>query len=307
MSTHTVLLLHYLYEEGEARKMIRLGVDSFIWTDNFSEKDLWIIPKAKEMGFETIDIYIADVDTFPTDLVKKEVQKADIEVVTTHGLPEDANTISPDPEIRARGKTLLKKLIDLNISLGSKIAAGISYTAWGYRSGKPRTEQEWEWSVTALREAAEYAKERDDLIIAVEVVNRFETHFLNIAADAVQYCKDVGTGNVKVHLDTFHMIREEDSFTGAVETCGKEYLGYVHACESQRGIPGTGLVPWKDFFSALKNIEYDGPVVIESFDPSFEEINRLCSIWRKLADSGEELAEKGLAFLQGVLSTSEKT
>jgi D-psicose/D-tagatose/L-ribulose 3-epimerase len=103
------------------------------------------------------------------------------------------------------------------------------------------------------------------------------------------------------------MFREEDSFTGAVETCGKEYLGYVHACESQRGIPGSGLVPWKEFFTALKSIGYDGPVVIESFDPSFEEINRLCSIWRKLADSGEELAEKGLAFLQGVLSTSEKT
>lgn len=286
--------------------MIRLGVDSFIWTDNFSEKDLWIIPKAKEMGFETIDIYIADVDTFPTDLVKKEVQKAGIEVVTTHGLPENANTISPDPEIRARGAELLKKLIDLNISLGSKIAAGISYAAWGYRSGKPRTEQEWEWSVTALREAAEYAKERDDLIVAVEAVNRFETHFLNIAADAVQYCKDVGTGNVKVHLDTFHMIREEDSFTGAVETCGREYLGYVHACESQRGIPGSGLVPWKEFFTALRKIGYNGPVVIESFDPSFEEINRLCSIWRKLADSGEELAAKGLAFLKTVLNQTDE-
>jgi D-psicose/D-tagatose/L-ribulose 3-epimerase len=286
--------------------MIRLGVDSFIWTDNFSEKDLWIIPKAKEMGFETIDIYIADVDTFPTDLVKKEVQEAGIEVVTTHGLPENANTISPDPEIRARGAELLKKLIDLNISLGSKIAAGISYAAWGYRSGKPRTEQEWEWSVTALREAAEYAKERDDLIVAVEAVNRFETHFLNIAADAVQYCKDVGTGNVKVHLDTFHMIREEDSFTGAVETCGREYLGYVHACESQRGIPGSGLVPWKEFFTALRKIGYNGPVVIESFDPSFEEINRLCSIWRKLADSGEELAAKGLAFLKTVLNQTDE-
>jgi hypothetical protein len=31
-----------------------------------------------------------------------------------------------------------------------------------------------------------------DLVIAVEPVNRFETHFLNIAEDAVQYCRDVG-------------------------------------------------------------------------------------------------------------------
>jgi len=281
--------------------MIRLGVDSFIWTDNFTEKDLWTIQKAKEIGFKTMDIYISNVDTFPIDKVKNEINRVGIEVVTTHGLPEDANTIAPDSQVRARGVELLKKLIDLNIKLGSKIAAGIPYAAWGYRSGKPRTEQEWEWSVIALREVAEYAKRKDDLIICVEVVNRFETHFLNIAADAVQYCKDVGTGNVKVHLDTFHMIREEDSFTGAVETCGKEYLGYVHACESQRGIPGSGLVPWKEFFTALKKIGYDGSVVIESFDPSFEEINRLCSIWRKLAESGEDLAVKGHRFLKGVM------
>jgi D-psicose/D-tagatose/L-ribulose 3-epimerase len=262
---------------------------------------MWIIEKAKEIGFETIDIYIANVDTFPTDKVRKEVERVGIEVVTTHGLPEEANTISPDPKVRSKGVETLKKLIDLNIALGSKISAGIPYAAWGYRSGKPRTEQEWEWSVNALREVGEYAKSKDDLIIAVEAVNRFETHFLNIASDGVKYCQDVGTGNIKVHLDTFHMIREEDSFTGAIETCGKEYLGYVHACESQRGIPGSGLVPWTEVFTALKKIGYDGPVVIESFDPSFEEINRLCSIWRKLADSGEDLAVQGYNFLKGVV------
>ena len=29
----------------------KFGVDSFIWTEDFKEKDLWIISKAKEMGF----------------------------------------------------------------------------------------------------------------------------------------------------------------------------------------------------------------------------------------------------------------
>ena len=152
-----------------------------------------------------------------------------------------------------------------------------------------------------MREIAEYAKSKGNLIIAVECVNRFETHILNIAADAVEYCKAVGTGNVKVHLDCFHMIREEDSFKGAVETCGKEYLGYVHVCESQRGIPGTGLVPWKEFFTAIKEIGYDGPMVIESFDPGFEKTNRLCSIWRSFAPTGEDLAREGLANLRRII------
>ena len=43
---------------------IKLGVDSFIWTENFSEKDLWIIPKAKELGFAVSDDMPAEIYQF---------------------------------------------------------------------------------------------------------------------------------------------------------------------------------------------------------------------------------------------------
>ena len=278
----------------------KFGVDSFIWSELFSEKDLWIIPKAKELGFEVIDIAIAHPETFPTEKVKEKADATQIELVTTTTLNDKTNIISPDASIRANGVRSLKLLVDININLGSKILGGVNYAGWGCLTGKPRTDQEWQWSVEAMRQVADYAKEKCDLIIAVECINRFETHFLNIAEDAVQYCKDIGTGNMKVHLDCFHMIREENSFRGAVETCGKQYLGYIHVCESNRGIPGTGLVPWKEFFTALKSIGYRGPLVIESFDPDFEELNSLCAIWRKFAESGEALAIEGLQNLKAI-------
>ena len=280
--------------------MFKFGVDSFIWSENFSKEDLWIIPKAKELGFETIDIAIAHPETFPIKLVKEKIENVVLDIVTTTTLSKETNLISPDSQVRENGIKNLKLLVDLNIELGSKILGGVNYAAWGYLTGKPRTEQEWNWSVNAMKEVANYAKEKGELVIAVECINRFETHFLNVAEDAVRYCKDVGIDNVKVHLDSFHMIREEQSFREAVETCGKEYLGYVHVCESNRGIPGTGLVPWKEFFTALKDIGYAGPLVIESFDPGFEELNSLCAIWRKLADSGEALAVEGLKNLKAI-------
>ena len=40
--------------------------------------------------------------------------------------------------------------------------------------------------------------------------------------------------------------------------------------------------------------------MIESFDPSFEELNANCAIWRKFADTGEELAIQGLANLKRI-------
>lgn len=279
---------------------MKFGVDSFIWSEVFSEKDIWIIPKAKELGFEVIELAIAHPESFPTALVKEELAKTGIKVATSTTLSKETNFISPDPKIRENGVRVQKLLVDINKELGSNIIAGVNYAAWGYTTGRPRTEQEWEWSVNAMREVALYAKEQCDVNICVEPVNRFETHFLNIAKDAVAYCKDVGTGNMKVHLDTFHMIREETSFSEAVETCGKQYLGYVHVCENNRGVPGTGLVPFKELFTALTKIGYEGFCTIESFDPSFEELNALCAIWRTFSDSGEQLAINGLKNLRTI-------
>lgn len=285
--------------------MFHFGVDSYIWTERFLNKDLWIIPKAKELGFEVIDLAIGHPFEFPVQAVLEEKDRAGIQCVTTTTLGADTDLISPDPAIRQRGIEHMKKMVDINRILGSKILAGVIYAGWGCLSGKPRTEQEWEWSVNAMREITQYAVDNWDGILAVECVNRFETHFLNIAADGVQYCKDVGMPNIKVHLDCFHMIREEKSFAGAVKTCGKEYLGYVHVNENDRGIPGTGLVPFEEFFRALKEIGYDGPLTIESFDPSFEETNRNCAIWRSFAPSGEALAVEGLADLKRIAAAIE--
>lgn len=287
--------------------MFKFGVDSLIWTEEFTVKDLHLIEKAKSLGFDVIDINISHPERFPTRQVRKKVKEIGIEAVTTFGLGDDDNVISPDRSIRKKGVETIKRVIDINNEIGSPILGGVFYATWGHLTGTARTEKEWKWSVECMHEAALYAKKNSGLILAVEVLNRFESHFLNIATDAVSYCKEVGTGNIKVHLDTFHMIREETSFSEAVKTCGKDYLGYVHVCENNRGIPGTGLVPWKEFFTALRKIKYNGPLTIESFDPDFTELNRLCCIWRKFAETGEELAVNGLKNLKTIEKSLSRT
>jgi D-psicose/D-tagatose/L-ribulose 3-epimerase len=281
----------------------KFGVDSFIWTENFMEKDLWIIDKAKRTGFEVIDFAIANPYTFPVEAVKKELDRVGIDCVCTTTLTQNTNPISPDAQIRKTAIEAMKQCVDICNRLKAPILGGVNYAAWGYLTRKPRTEQEWDWAVTNMKEVASYAKATGNVVICVECVNRFETHFLNIAEDAVRFCKAVGLDNVKVHLDCFHMIREEKSFMGAVQTCGKEYLGYIHVNENDRGIPGTGLVPFQEFFRAVADIGYEGPLTIESFDPSFEELAGNCAIWRKFADTGEELAVKGLANLKSIAET----
>jgi D-psicose/D-tagatose/L-ribulose 3-epimerase len=280
---------------------MKFGIHSLLFSETFTERDLPLLEKAKEMGFDAVDIVPFDVDNFPASQVRQRAEDLGLEIIIEIGMPAHANIISPDASIRAAGVDLSKRLIDVSVEAGATVFGGVNYAGWGYLTGRMRTEEEWQWGLENFRKISDYAATNaPDLTIALEVVNRFESHFLNIAADAVRFIRDLGTPpNVKVHLDAFHMIREEDSFAGAVRDTGP-LLGYIHACENQRGIPGRGQVPWRDFFKALGEVSYQGVVTIESFDPNFKNIAKLCCIWRKLADSPEQLATEGLRFLKSI-------
>lgn len=276
---------------------MKFGLHTMLFTEAFIDKDVALLERCKNMGFDAVEIVPFDPDKFPAKKVKKVAADLGLTINTGYGIPEEYNTISPDPAVRKRGVAFSKQLIDLSNEAGAEVFGGAVYCGWGYLSGKMRTQDEWKWGVDAYREIAEYAASTSKLILGIEPLNRFESHFINTAADAVQFIKDVGVPNVRVHLDSFHMIREEDNFVSAMRQTGK-YLGYFHACENQRGIPGTGLVPWRDVFRTFKEIGYDGCVTIESFDPNMEKVAKLCCIWRKLADSPEQLATQGLRFLK---------
>jgi D-psicose/D-tagatose/L-ribulose 3-epimerase len=282
------------------KRMHKYGLELLLWTGDFVDKDVHYIGHAKELGFDGVEIHLGHPDHIPVGAIKKELKEQDMEVNFAVTLNNDTNTISPDEEVRKKGIAFFKKCIDVayEISGGGCGIGGVNYASWGYFTGTARTDQEWEWAVGCYREAAKYAAEKG-ITLSVEPVNRFETYFLNTAADSVQFCKDVGEPNVKVHLDTYHMIREEKNFYKAIVDTG-DYLGYFHACENERGIPGTGLVPWEEVYSALKDTGYNGWITIESFVPDIKELARLTAIWRKLAPSADVLAGEGLKNIKAV-------
>lgn len=275
------------------------GIHSLLFRETFIEKDLPLLDRCARMGFDAVEIIPFDPDHFPAAQVKARARDLGLVINLGYGMPEQYNIISPDPSVRKAGLEFSKRLIDMSNEAGARVFGGMIYCGWGYLTGHGPTAEEWKWAVENYREVASYARECSDLVLGIEPVNRFESHLINTAADAMRFIRDVGLPNVKVHLDTFHMIREEDSFTKAVLAAGAD-LGYVHACENQRGIPGSGMVPWVEFFTALKQVGYDGCITIESFDPDIEGVAKLCCIWRKLAESGEQLATEGVAFLRDV-------
>lgn len=276
---------------------MRFGINSLNFTDTFLESDLALFDKCRALGFDVLEVTPVDPDLFPARKVRAAAADAGMSVNVNFALRDDSNPLSPSPKVRARAVELSKQVVDLCLEAGAEIYCGANYCAWKYFTGKPRTSDEWRWGVDCFRQVCEYAAASDpSLVLAVETLNRFESYFLNTAADALRFVQDVGLPNAKVHLDTFHMIREEDDMGAAIRACGSR-IGYFHACGSQRGIPGRDLVPWRTAFEALRDAGYRDCITIESFHPD-KRIAPLVAVWRRFADSPEQLASEGLAFVR---------
>ena len=137
--------------------------------------------------------------------------------------------------------------------------------------------------------------------LAFEPLNRFETDLINVVAQGNNFIKEIDRENVGFHLDTFHMHLEEKNSAQAIISAGKR-LFHFHACENDRGVQGTGQVHWMEIARALKEVGYQGPVVIESFTSQVKEIAKAVCIWRKIAPDQDTIATQGLNYLQTLLA-----
>ena len=100
-----------------------------------------------------------------------------------------------------------------------------------------------------------------------------------------------------VHYDTFHANIEEKDVRKAITGAARE-IRHVHISENDRGTPGQGQVRWAETFDALKEIDYDGWMVIESFGQALPGIAAATKIWRRMFESEEQVARDGLAFIR---------
>ena len=152
-----------------------------------------------------------------------------------------------------------------------------------------------------MKEAIKSAED-NDVFFNVEVVNRFEQFLLNTVDEAISYVEAVGSPNAKILLDTFHMNIEEDFVGEAILKAGDK-LGHLHIGENNRMPPGYGHIPWTEVGSALRQIDYQGYVVMEPFLMPGGQVGSDIKVFRDLSvglDLDDE-ARKALLFMRGVL------
>ena len=277
------------------------GINTLLWTAAFDASHLHLLPQFREKGFDGVEIARFDFAGFPSAEIRRACEREGLQTIFCSALTGDLSLVSPVADVRRRAREFLLAGIQTAAELGADTFVGPFCSPVGYHTGQRRTNDEWLRAIEGLQSITPVL-EQYGVTLANEPLNRFETHFLNTTADAVQLCEAVGHPRVGILFDTFHANIEEKHAGRALENAAK-WLRHVHACENDRGIPGSGHVEWNDIFSVLDRIGYDRWIVIESFGSRIPEIATAACIWRDLAPSSEAIAFDGLAFLKGKRGT----
>lgn len=274
---------------------MKFGMNLQLWTLHVTEQHFPLLAELREIGFDGVEMYLGQGDADHYRALAAELDRLGLERCAITACEPDKNPIDPDPAVRAAAGEHLRWAVDMATEVGAKQLSGPYHSAFKVFSGHPPSAQEYDWSAEVLRPVAEYAAERG-VQLAIEPLNRFECYLANDVAGGLEVVERVNHENLGLLYDTHHMHIEEKDVADAIRRAGK-HVKHVHTSENDRGCPGSGQVAWADTFAALKEIDYDGWLMIESFGRTDPEFAAAIHVWR-VFDDPMHVARGGHDFLR---------
>lgn len=267
---------------------VHFGYFNRDWNTDFIKR----IEQVKKIGLDILEVAPAPLlalTKFQRDEIAAAAKANDIELTFSVGLSANQDLASEDEEIRKNGIKFTTDTFQIMSEMGGKTYSGVDIAVWNktFMEGITDKSATWERSISAVKEIMKVAEDKG-ITFAVEVVNRYESSLVNTAEEAVKYVDEVGSPNCKILLDTYHMNIEEDSFAGAIKLVGNR-LGHFHVGESNRRPPcENGKMPWNEITNALKEIDYQGAIVMEPFIKMGGEVGRDIKVWRDISEGASE-------------------
>jgi D-psicose/D-tagatose/L-ribulose 3-epimerase len=221
--------------------------------------------------------------------------------------PAKYDILSESSETRRKAVDFLKRLVEGTSLAGGQSIGGVLYSSWPsvYGEGPISHDERLRRigrSIDSMREVAK-AAEDNNIIVNLEVVNRFENYIINTAQEGVAFCKQVASPNCRLLLDVFHMNIEEENISLAIRSANG-YIGHFHVSEPNRGIPHiSSRINWQEIGDALNAINYDGCISIESMVHSAGKAAYNMHMWRNLTDDVSlenrlNMLKEGVSFLK---------
>lgn len=228
---------------------------------------------AAECGYTGIEIapftisnYVTDIPASKRTEVRRQAEKAGLEVIGLHWLlakTQGFHVTSADAAVRRKTAAYLGELARFCADLGGRILVFGSPKQRDLVPGMSR-EEGMKHATEVFRTLAPIL-ESTHVVLALEPLSPDTTNFLTTAAEAAELASRVGSPWCRLHLDTRAMSSESVPIPELIRR-HRAALEHFHANDANGRGPGFGKVDFVPIFRALREIGYRGWISVEVFD-----------------------------------------
>ena len=279
--------------------MNKLGIFTNFWENSWDFDHKKYIDKVSRIGFDILEFQAQPLLEMPKEKMldlKKYADDKGIELTYSLGLDKKYDIASETSSVRKGGIDYLKRIMECVGVMQGNAVSGVAYEGWGAPDYIVNSKLAMlERSIDSMKQVMKTAEDYG-ITYSVEAVNRFESCLINTAEEALDYVDRVGSKNIGVLLDTYHMNIEENNLGDAIRLAGTK-LTAVHTGDNNRRCPGRGHIDFDEIFKALSDIGYKNRIVSEPFVTMGGEVGRDIKVWRNLDNTTEESLDREAEYL----------
>jgi D-psicose/D-tagatose/L-ribulose 3-epimerase len=208
----------------------------------------------------------------------------------------------PEARHRAQGVDWHKRQIDLSAAVRAVAYAGAIYGHPGtVARGLPDPDLERR-TADGLHQLAECAAERS-VALVLEPMSHFRTHVANTPGQINAFIARAEHANLLSLLDTYHFTTEVTDLSAAFDEMRPRLWG-LHACENNRGAPGTGMLPWAALGRTIASSGWDGYIGFEGYNSTWRNgaFARERGMFHNVCPNAEAFIRQSIDFMNSILS-----
>jgi sugar phosphate isomerase/epimerase len=215
------------------------------------------ITKIARWGYDGVELAIrdprlVDVDALEEILADRSLKVPAIGTGQAWG-EERLSFTNPDAEVRKAAVARIKEHIQLAHRIHALVIIGLIR---GVTPAGQTNSQSMRLLIECIQECMETATAKG-VHLALEPLNRYETDLIRTVSEGLEFVHKVGSPNLGLLLDTFHMNIEEANIEDSIRTCGN-YIFHFHVADSNRWYPGGGHLDFGTILQSLQSTGYQG-------------------------------------------------
>ncbi len=219
---------------------------------------------AAGLGYSGVDLSLLDSGALDQNWIIDRIKGFNLKVYTIATgqtfYNEGYSLYSAENDKREMAVARIRSHIDFASRLGAMVIIGGVRGKITASDVRERLRQE-QSGRQAICQCLKHAEDKG-VTLLLEPINRYETNVINTLQEGMSFIEELGSGNLKLLPDVFHMNIEERSIEKSFIEF-KSHIGFVHFADSNRQAPGFGHIDFGKILSALGEINYENAIGLE--------------------------------------------